>query len=402
MMRLQRHISQHSGEDDCGLRQLLKACSAYLSTGFATHEHPARITVSLLAVTTTAMSAKEPLDVCVIGFGAIGAFYGYALDKTGMVRLTAVCRSNYAIVQQHGLDIESDRLDDCKAWKPYRVVHTVEEAADRPYAYIICASKCIPEVTTTPAMLAPLLANLGSPSGHAHAPERPTTFVLLQNGIGIEDDLLDSLSMIRAPSVVLSGCCWTDITAVGRRIVQRVAERVVLGYHRPPPGSEQAARTSLECLVELFRASGCVAEAAPDADVARWRKVLWNASFSTLCTLTRAHVGAVLANASSRQALKDIMAEVLAVARATLPPSPAVDEVLSDAVIDAIVENENQTSVFRPSMLVDLDCGRPMELEAIVGGVLRRARTSGVQTPRLDLVYAGLSVMQNELIAKRA
>ena len=127
-----------------------------------------------------------------------------------------------------------------------------------------------------------------------------------------------------------------------------------------------------------------------------------NASFSTICTLARAHVGDVLALGSSRQALKDIMAEVLTVARASLTPSPAVEQELSDAVIDRIIANENPQSVFRPSMLVDLDLGRPMEVEAIVGGVLRRARAKGVPTPKLDLIYAGLSVIQSNLIKGRA
>ena len=127
-----------------------------------------------------------------------------------------------------------------------------------------------------------------------------------------------------------------------------------------------------------------------------WRRR--NASFSTVCTLARAHVGDVLALESSRQALRDIMAEVLTVARASLTPSPAVDEELSDAVIERIIQNENSKSVFRPSMLVDLDHGRPMEVEAIVGGVLKRARAKGVPTPKMDLIYATLSVIQSNLI----
>ena len=118
--------------------------------------------------------------------------------------------------------------------------------------------------------------------------------------------------------------------------------------------------------------------------------------------MARAHVGDVLALESSRQALKDIMAEVLTVARASLTPSPAVEQELSDAVIDRIIANENPKSVFRPSMLADLDYGRPMEVEAIVGGVLRRARAKGVPTPKLDLIYAGLSVIQSNLIKGRA
>ncbi|TBU23735.1 ketopantoate reductase PanE/ApbA C terminal-domain-containing protein [Dichomitus squalens] len=360
------------------------------------------------------MASDGLIDVCVVGFGAIGALYAFALDKTSKVRITAVCRSNYDALQEHGLDFESDRFGNYTPWKPYRVVQTVEEAADRTYAYIICAFKCVPEVCTTPALLAPLISKLAaSPPADATAPSGDrttnTTFVLLQNGIGIEDALLDVLGVISAPTTVISGCCWVDTTATkgGRRIVQHGNERLVLGYHRPTSHtavhfSEETAKRSLDELVALLRTGGSVVEAAPDADVARWRKVLWNASFSTICTLARTHVGDVLALESSRQVLKDIMAEVLTVARASLTPSPAMDEELSDAVIDRIIANENSKSVFRPSMLVDLDYERPMEVEAIVGGVLRRARAKGVPTPKLDLIYAALSVIQSNLIKARA
>lgn len=157
------------------------------------------------------------------------------------------------------------------------MVRTVEEAADRHYSYIICAFKCVPEITTTPALLSPLLAQLS-----ASPPAQPTTFVLLQNGIGIEDNLQAALAKIDAPSVILSGCCWVDTTALdgGRKIAQHGnPERLVLGYHRPPGDSpnhdEQTGRRSLDTLCGLFRAAGGNVEAALDVDIARWRKVLW-------------------------------------------------------------------------------------------------------------------------------
>ncbi|KAI9068717.1 2-dehydropantoate 2-reductase [Trametes sanguinea] len=347
------------------------------------------------------MAADEILDVCIVGFGAIGALYAFALHQSGRVRITAVCRSNYDALRAEGLDIDSDRFGTHPAWKPFRVVRTVEEAADRHYAYVICAFKCLPEIVTTPALLAPIISRLTtSPS------KEPTTFVLLQNGIGIEDDLLEELSKIDASSVVISGCCWVDTTAVdgGRKIIQHGNERLVLGYHQPSGGLKDGgedSKRSLEILCSLLHAAGGNVEAAPDVDIARWRKVLWNASFSTLCTLTRCHVGDVLALETSRLALRDIMAEVLTVARASLPPSKLGEEVLADQVIDQIIEHENPKSVFRPSMLVDLDNGRPMEVEAIVGGVLRRGKANGVATPKLDLVYAALAVMQGKLIKTR-
>ncbi|CDO69898.1 hypothetical protein BN946_scf184884.g57 [Trametes cinnabarina] len=280
------------------------------------------------------------------------------------------------------------------------VVRTVEEAADRDYSYVICAFKCLPEIVTTPGLLSPILSRIKT-----SPPKEPTTFVLLQNGIGIEDNLLEALSKVEAPSVVISGCCWVDTTAVdgGRKIVQHGNERLVLGYHRlpeSPTGSAQddLSKQSLERLCSLLHAAGGNVEPAPDVDIARWRKVLWNASFSTLCTLTRCHVGDVLALDSSRLALRDIMSEVLNVARAVLPPSELREQVLTYEVVDHIIAHENPKSVFRPSMLVDLDNGRPMEVEAIVGGVLRRAKAKTIATPKLDLTYAALAVIQSRLI----
>ncbi|KAI0822072.1 ketopantoate reductase PanE/ApbA C terminal-domain-containing protein [Trametes gibbosa] len=348
----------------------------------------------------------ELLDVCVVGLGAIGALYSYALEKSGGARVTAVCRSRltHVFIEEDGLDIDSEGFGTHTGWKPYRVVRTVEEAADRDYSYIICAAKSVPEVITTPTLLSPLIARLAQ-----SPPAKATGFVLLQNGIGIEDDLLAALAKVDAPSVVISGCCWVDTTAIegGRRIVQSGnRERLVLGYHSAPLDSinakvdEQAGKQSLKDLCGLFRAAGGNVEAAADIDVARWRKVLWNVSFSTLCTLTRAAVGETLAVESSRTALKDLMHEVLSVARAFLPPSSSVQELLSDQVVEDIVKDENPNSKFRPSMLVDLDYGRPMEVEAIVGGVLRRAKAKNVLTPKLDLIYAGLSVIQRQLINK--
>lgn len=65
-------------------------------------------------------------------------------------------------------------------------------------------------------------------------------------------------------------------------------------------------------------------------------------------------------------------------------PDTAIDETFNVSV-KAYAEDptgKRIPSPFRPSMLVDLDLGRPMEVEAIVGGVIRKAREYGVQTPQ--------------------
>lgn len=156
------------------------------------------------------------------------------------------------------------------------VVKSVDHAADRDYDFIVCATKCVPEVLATSILLEPLLSRLSSTS--------QTTIVLLQNGIGIEDDLQDVLYTRNLSHIVIaSGCAWVDTTAVdgGRKVTQVGSERLVLGYHRPPtrhsPGkfSEETSRAQLELFCDLLHSGGVTPEFVPDVDAARWRKVLW-------------------------------------------------------------------------------------------------------------------------------
>ena len=93
------------------------------------------------------------------------------------------------------------------------------------------------------------------------------------------------------------------------------------------------------------------------------------------------------------------MKEVLAVAHASLADSaPAsASAVLHQRVAEDIINHENPASTFKPSMLVDLEAGRPIELEAIVGGILKRARANHIDVPRLTFIYAGLRVIQAAL-----
>lgn len=290
----------------------------------------------------------------------------------------------------------------------------MEEAADQKYSYIICAVKCLIDVTPTSDILKPLFNLL--------AASPATAVVLIQNGIGIEDGLQEAFAGRGLKNPIISGCAWVDTTVTdgGKTITQHGNERLVLGYHSPPDAenfSEDTSKAALDCLCESLKLGKVSAEPA-EIDVARWRKVLWcvarsrfadfvhdisrrNASFSTICTLTRATVGEVLAIPESRAALLDIMSEVLSVAHACLPGNASAAAILHATVGQDIVNNENRASVFKPSMLQDLEAKRPMEVEAIVGGIIKRAKAKGIDVPRLTFVYAGLKVVQAGLIKHR-
>jgi 2-dehydropantoate 2-reductase len=160
-------------------------------------------------------------------------------------------------------------------------------------------------------------------------------------------------------------------------------------------------------------------------DAARWRKILWspfpcissephlksvnrNASLSTMCTLTRCNIATMMKESTSAatvENLRAIMAEVktptsyiifmtlikfelqvLTVARHLGIASPELTEDVAEAIINNTQEQYGyqnpKPSQFRPSMLVDLENGRPLEVEAIVGGIIRAARSVDVAVPR--------------------
>ncbi|KLO10230.1 6-phosphogluconate dehydrogenase C-terminal domain-like protein [Schizopora paradoxa] len=366
-------------------------------------------------------------EICVVGFGAIGAIYGLALDRSRKTRVTAVCRSNYEVLKKNGLDYNSVTLGVEKGWRPHRFLKSCEDAADRKYDSIVCCFKTLADIQTTPEVLGSLI-------------DKSNTFILLQNGVGIEQDLRNAVPN----ATIISGCAWIDATAVdgGKRVDHFSLEKLTLGIHRrEPKETQKEEQAALDLFVNLLRSGGANPDPREDINVERWRKVLWsvdlkfyapfslqcsdcrsntivclvirlNASHSTLCTLARAPVREFFTNKAlpyTEVAIRGLMHEVLRVARAAgvTPdqlPDTAIDETYAVSY-KAYAEDptgERVPSAFRPSMLVDLDLGRPMEVEAIVGGVIRKARECGVQTPQLDLVYASLKVIQAGIIAAKA
>ncbi|KDQ64189.1 hypothetical protein JAAARDRAFT_218818 [Jaapia argillacea MUCL 33604] len=317
-------------------------------------------------------------EICVVGLGAIGTIYAWALQRSGKAKITAVCRSNFRTIADNGLHITSDKLGGINTWRPDRIVNSIADAADRDYDYVICAFKCLPDVAKTPDLISPLLT-------------KTKTFVLIQNGIAIEADLQTAVP----DATIISGCAWIDVTAVdgGKTVVQTGQERLTLGYHRPPKTltnqfDEGAAKESLSVLVDLLQLGGASPEPTDDIDAARWRKIL---CFSTLCTLSRASVSDILSGKALPDMLpvvRGVMVEVISVARhagvsTTDLPDNAWDPIIEEAIQDYsdILPGSNPSS-FKPSMLVDLEALRPIEVEPIVGGVIKKARELGVSTPR--------------------
>lgn len=175
----------------------------------------------------------------------MGTLYGYILSQNANVRITAIARSSYDAMKD-GIEIRSDKLYASskpvshpsarvalthiarnsgliKAWKPYRLVRTADEANDRPYKYIICTTKCLPDLLPTASVLAPFLDSKYADSVDL---EDGPTVVLLQNGVGIEHPL----AMAYPNTPIISVVVWVGANLLpGGVVTHGKMEELIMG-----------------------------------------------------------------------------------------------------------------------------------------------------------------------------
>ncbi|WFD30135.1 2-dehydropantoate 2-reductase [Malassezia sp. CBS 17886] len=369
-----------------------------------------------------ARDAARP-EVLLLGFGAVGALYGFILQRGG-ARVTAVCRSNYESVREHGIDVDSAKFGVHRGWRPDRVIHEPEQLGNTNIDYVVCTVKCVPDLRYNSETMRPYLEH-----SRAARPGRLPAVVLIQNGIDIEEEVYQSLVNVREPlaSAVIGGLSWVGVTLLGEgtRIAHGAMERLCVGLYPMPdiaaPSAEVEA--SYKAFLCTLKQGGSDVEGSDDIEAVRWSKVLWNISWGGLSTMSRQPVSVLLRAEMLPYAVgvvRRLMLELISVARAhgitearlpiamvdttfnfSLSSSPAT--FVSPADPSAQIPRhitDTLTDDFKPSILVDLERGRPMELEAIFGNLIKRARAYGVETPRLDLIVAALMPLQMEFIRR--
>lgn len=291
-----------------------------------------------------------------------------------------------------------------------------------PDSDVVCTFKCVPEVRPSSATIRPFLEkNL------SFSPKKLPLVVLIQNGVGIEQEVYDSLVTSKTPlaSGVVSGLTWVGVTLLGEgtRIEHGLMERLKIGLY-PPPLDEAPPKElgeDFDRLVQLFAKGDSEVEASNDIVSVRWSKVLWNISWGGVSTLARQPVSIMLQAEMlpyTCGVVRGIMLELLAIARADgieekRLPAGTVDYVYeltfksSRAKIrlsknpDEFYETGQATYLpddFKPSILVDLERQRPMELDSIFGNLISIARKKNVDTPRLDLIVTALKPSQLEFV----
>ena len=145
-----------------------------------------------------------------------------------------------------------------------------------------------------------------------------------------------------------------------------------------------SART--ETLLAACTRAGITAAISPDIERAIWEKFIFIAGLSGMNALTRMPTGAIRSDPATRAMLRDVMAEVAAVARAR---GVAVAPDIADAQMRFI---DTLAPEMTSSMLGDLTRGRRLEVEWLSGAVVRLGAEAGVPTPLNRAVYVALKL----------
>lgn len=128
----------------------------------------------------------------------------------------------------------------------------------------------------------------------------------------------------------------------------------------------------------------------PVADLmrARWEKLVWNIPFNGLCALTGQTSDRLLAHEPTRREVVALMHEVIAGANAQRLSEP-IDR---DACVATMIEQTVGLGAYRPSMMIDREEGRTLELGAIYAVPLAKAAAAGVEMARVRMLWALLDL----------
>ncbi|TKA81993.1 hypothetical protein B0A55_01743 [Friedmanniomyces simplex] len=316
------------------------------------------------------------------GSGAIGTIYVYLFQQAGC-DVTAVCRSNYVAAKANGFTIESERYGKGIKIRP-SIVRTPAEAAENgPYDYVIVCTKALPEAKTAEA-IAPAVT------------KGKTCIVLIQNGIGIEDEYYE-----RFPKNPLVSCVvYLPTTQVEPgRIQMGSFELLEIGtFPASAYDSQPTFKEATDTLLAALKKGGSSVTFYTDIQEKRWNKLLLNASWNPICALTLCRDVAFLASSVAGEKLvSEVMQEVVAISQAL--GYTAITPAMAEDQMTRATDRKGGKGI-EPSMLVDVLNGRRMEVEVILGNPVKVANRLGVDVPRIETLYA-LSKALDEATALR-
>lgn len=324
------------------------------------------------------------MNICIFGAGAIGGYLAARLLKSTSHEISVVARGE----QLHAIRMNGLRLLTPSEDFVVRPHAATDRAQDLPPQDLVVVTLKAHSQAAAAADMAYLLSGGGSAVFVNNGIPWWWAYEAHANGDGGDGDTGHSLPLLDPEGALwrqvqpqrVIGCVAYSANAVAEPgVVRHTANnRWVLGE---PSGQ---ATERLAQAVELLTQAGLNTEATDRIRHTVWSKLLRNAAMNSLCALTRVSVDQLAAVSGMMNLYCALVQEIAAIAAAQgYQLGNEVEAAKQVPLLGAAIDGTPSARI-KPSMLQDIEAGRRIEVEAIVGQVQVLARACGVDTPVLD------------------
>jgi 2-dehydropantoate 2-reductase len=323
------------------------------------------------------------MRICVVGAGAIGGLLGADLALAGRDPTIVEVGAQLEAIQEGGLEIRSGD-GDRRVAHGLRATDSFEEAGPQDLVVLAVKSQVIPRIADR------LPALLGS----------DTTVVTVQNGLpwwyfqrhggpleGLRLDTVDPGGRVTeavAPERIV-GCIAYPAALLERPGVVRH----LYGRSFPVGELDGSDTARLQALRGLFADAGYKSWTLDDVRAELWLKLVGVLAFNPISALTHATMGEICSEPEARAVVVELMREAESVASAL--------GVTLRVSVERRLEGAARVGDHRTSMLQDVEAGRSLEVDALLGAVLEVGREVGVSTPRIESLYAYTRLLDHTL-----
>jgi 2-dehydropantoate 2-reductase len=307
------------------------------------------------------------MKVLVLGAGALGGFFGSRLIKASADVTFLVRPGRAAQLQKDGLIVNGQEGDVFRS--PVKVVQQGQINGSYDVVLLTCKAYDLDSALTA---IAPAIGD-------------KSVVLPLLNGVRHIDVLAERFGRTR----VLGGLTAINAALLTDGTIQQSQLRVNINIFGELDGRPSGRCDAIKAALE----AGGIPVQISDAILAMmWGKFFGFAVGAAIATLTRSRAGAIAGSASGAAFVSDVIEECRRVVTAAgyppLPP-PAPD---TAAIMRGMFSQPGST--YGPSMLIDMEDGRPTEADHTIGDMVRHAARAGIAAPLLNAALCNLQAYE--------
>lgn len=328
--------------------------------------------------------SKPKVHFIIFGVGAIGGFYGAQVahylenNQVDHARLSFVARGKtYEALKHNGINLicrkdnfgeMQESLWSAKNLNVYQTYADVPIRDDELTVVMLCVKS--KDTVACAQDIAPKVTD-------------HTAVISVQNGVENEEKIGNILGTINVIA------CLTNVAAETLEpgaYIQKGVYGLMIGELDENKKIIFEGKARIETIYDLLASSGIAVKTNEDMMKALWSKLVWNASFNPISVLYKANIGEILDNPEAKERVLGVMAEVKLVAAAEgMQLDPEVDK-----------KHIERTSAldwrdFKTSMLQDYLKNKEIELEDLLGVIIRKGEKHSIETPFAKALYDDLN-----------